>query len=319
MSENEHSDLSPGEIYAIEMNNHEPGYYSQIPGVLHHLTYIKKEIKKSKKYYGKKIRCKLSSTAFQLYCYLKQIAGKKNKPVWSHPKNIAEAIGCSLSKFYEAKEELLQGFEQLNGKPLISIVKSKKYTERQDKQKGASVYDQITICHVWPEANAYMATKKYTSPEKLGIVDNTDGFPPNGKASDGFPPNGKASPGTIPPNGKASLGDSLGANNNPSYQDSICIDTELTDESASVCFPKEEKSVNPLEECAILKKKAEDSLRFVQCDENFIKEVLKKYSPQRIIDGGWYTMQQKARGKIKNNFFGYLRNAIENKRKWQNK
>lgn len=56
-------------------------------------------------------------------------------------------------------------------------------------------------------------------------------------------------------------------------------------------------------------------LHRVGCDRNFIKEMIRRFSPERILNGLTYAIQQRERKNIKN-FFGYLRSSIESGRVW---
>jgi len=311
-------DISPSELYAIELTNNEPGYYSQIPAILHHLTYVKKEKKKSRKDVGKVVRRKLSPYAISLYLLLKQVAGSKNAAIWMKGENLAEMMGVSPSKFAEAKDELAMEMEQLNGKALIKIEKSKKTTTRKNGQKGSIKYDKIIINHIWPENNAYMATRKFQPSLAIGIVDNSYANPLGGNANYGLPLGGNTIPETTPLSGNAYQAESQRANNNPSYQEPICKIAEPAACCGQSCHLNSKESVNLSVQALAEKTKIENSMKKFGCDDNFIKEMLRKYPISRIFDAGYYTEMQIKRGIVKKeNGSKYLRTAITKGLKWQ--
>jgi hypothetical protein len=170
--------ISPAELYAFELNNNDPKYYAQIPAVIFQCTYLAPEPRKDNKNYGKMVRKRLSVYAITLYTYIKQLAGRSGK-VWMTTDSLAEECNMSQGSISNAKKELLQPLEQLNGKSLIEIKTASKSFTREDGSKGAKEYHIITPTHIWPENNAYMATIKYHQDLKIGLIE-----PENIQASD---------------------------------------------------------------------------------------------------------------------------------------
>lgn len=292
--------MSVAEEYAIALECAEPTYYAQIPATLYRCTFLAP----CKKNPDQQVRYKLKPIAIALYGALKQIAGQKSRKVWMASTGLAELVGCSAGALSEAKKALSQPMEQLGGKSLITI-KSK--TRRHDK--GAFTYHEITINNVWPENNAYMETLKSQPGYPLGPV-ATGSISYNETESGSLSQYEREPPGSV----------SYYETNNRKQKKTPPV--KETDASAkrSVCDPKpkEESVTDPLE-LDEQRKRAEKSLRDFGCDDNFVTEMLRKFylEPARILKAGWYTVQQKKRGKIRSNKFGYLRNAIERGLAWE--
>ena len=160
------SDISPAELYAIQLHNEEPGYYAQIPGVIYHCTYVSAQKKKGRKDHGKIVRRKLRPIALCLYGAIRQMAGQKNV-CWASTDTLADWVGCSPGSISEAKEELTQEMEQLGGKSLITVVEKRK---RHPNGTGSTTYHHITINFIRGENNAYMSTIKDHPKLPIGII-----------------------------------------------------------------------------------------------------------------------------------------------------
>lgn len=321
---NKYNDLSASEIYAIELSSNEPHYYAQIPGIIYHLTYTEIEENKNSENCGMMVRKKLSIYGMQLSCYLRQIAGKNMNPIWMSPEKIAEMTGMSVRSFYNAKNELMNSFEQLAGKSLIEVIKCKKSTTRQDGQKGFKTYDKIKMIHIWPEANAYMATLSSHENLPLGPVNksvhNSSANAPYATAESANAPYATASPGANAPYATASLGVSLGANNKPFNKEAICKVTRSTSAhgSASGCchFSSKDSVIGRGQE---LIDRAAMLMGDLGADKNFINESLRHNSALRVIDACIYTLNQYKARKIKGEVLGYLRRAIQKGWKWKDR
>lgn len=290
-------DQSPAEKYAYELASDEPKYYSQIPTALFYCTYLEEQKD------GSSIRKKLSCNAIALYTLIKAIAGTQSA-CWASRETLAERLGRSTGAVSAALKELQMSMEQLNNSPIIKV---EKRTRRHLGGPGASQYNHVMLLNIWGPANAFMSIRANTKDLELGPVHNPSS-PSNNDAEGGAMSNNDAAfPGT------ASTIDTIKITEkkNPSV-----ITEEPAACAAKSCSSIKSESVNSvIEEHQESKKQAENQMRDFGCDENFISEMLKRFTPRRIVDGGIYTCQQIKRKTIDNRL-GYLRSSIETGRKW---
>jgi hypothetical protein len=299
------------ETYAIHYQNPEMESYARMPASLYHLTYIVEiELSDGTKHF---IRKRISPRARDLYCYMK-IIGKKS--CWLHQKDLAEAIGCSEGTISKCRKELTQNFEQLNNKSLITInEKKKRYKDAQGKQQSTIYYESI-IVDIIRESNGFIAT--YLEAKKNGIEYK-------GYAHDLNVHNLPAESNNDRANAPESNNDrgSLGAESNNDRNNRITetnVTCKITDNPAiaECCQFKDNLSVTEMvEQAETLQDMAILEMRLFNIDSNMMKEMIKRFPPQQIIDGINYALEQKRRCKIRNNPQGYARKCIENKRKWQ--
>jgi len=285
---------SSAEIYAeVLLTQKEPAYYAQVPSSVFYCTYIETDNE------GNRIRKKLSSNAIALYTLLRSVAGSKGA-CWMNTKHLAELLGRSPSVVSESKKELQQPMEQLNDKPLISIENK---TKRRMDSTGGTKYHVITIEFIWPENNAFMATRKHwTNPNVHNSRSDSDIESENSSDSDieSEPPGSRSD---IEPNNRI-------------QKKNHSVTEEPPGDAGDVCLPIGTDSVNSVqEEYRKQRERTESQLRKFGCDNNFIKEMLKRFTPKRILNGGIYTCEQLKRKAIGNRF-GYLRRAIEDGREW---
>ena len=300
------SDYSPSELYAIQLNNNDPGYYGRTPGIVFHCTYVCTENNKKKKTFGKSVRKKLSPYAITLYTLIKLIAGKEGK-VWMTGANLAEQCGFSESKLSEAKKELTQPMEQLNGKPLIEITKRKVKFKRKDGTEGARDADVLTPTHIWPENNAYMSTLKHHQSKDLGILEESSS---DESSSQCELDQRSSSHCELDPLGSSSHCE---GNNRTENKIPSVLETDTPAGPAVCSLEKENNSVLPDAEKIIRKtEEMKELLRNIGADDNFIKELLRNYSLSQIHKAGMYVQAQKKKKPIPN-FCAYLRKSLENK------
>lgn len=295
------SELSTAELYAIQLNENDPKYYAQVPSAVFHCTYLVMHDD------GTLERKKLSANAIALYTLIKSIAGQESA-CWVNRDNLAEMLGRSAGSITTAKQELQRPMEQLNGKSLIQVTK-KKRRRAKDKGGGGTTYDLIVPTHVWPENNAFMAVRTQLKPLPLGIVDSS-GSP---SIIDGE----ESSPSIIDTEvrGSPSI---IDTNKNPSQKKKNSVtEQERAADAAPVCnSPPDPSVISVIEDAEMQRETAAAQMRAFGCDEPFVREMLKKYSPKRIRAAGVYTQMQRKRRPLRNPL-GYLRNAIEQGREWK--
>lgn len=296
---------------SILMNNQEPAYFAQVPSSIFYCTYVEKQKD------GTKIRKKLSSNAIALYTLMRSVAGV-NSACWMSTATLAEMLGRSTGSISTAKKELAQPMEQLGGKSLIEITtKNKRHRDRP----GSTRYHSSSITFVWPENNAYMALKKEMNQYPLGPLedegecgDNVDDSQKNVHNSGGRSMIERESGGRSMIEHNSPGEPSIIETNNRTYRKNPSVNiAEPTAEAVLICSSGDTFSV--IEEQAKKIEDAEDLMRRMGCDDNFVTEMTRRFSPQQILDGCAYTAQQLKRKRIGNRF-GYLRNAIEKGRKW---
>ena len=105
--------------YIEAMENPNPRHFEMIPDILDYLTYIERSVDKE----GNVIyqRKRLRPIEKDLYRILSKAAGQNG--CWKSTQTLAEQVNVSVGAIVEAKKILSQSFEQLDGKPLISIQK----------------------------------------------------------------------------------------------------------------------------------------------------------------------------------------------------
>lgn len=288
--------LSPSELYAINLNENDPKYFSLTPGIIFHCTYVAKEKKKGKKHYGELVRKKISPHAIALYTCIRQIAGQ-NSACWSSTSYLSALTGMSAGMISEAKADLTQPIEQLNGKPLLEITEKRKKVTQPDGSVKSVPYHQIVPTHIWPENNAYMATISYQENLELGLVSRSqcESQPPSRSQCE-----------------TDSLGSRSQCETNKTEKNSSVNETEPA-RCASGCSSSEKGLFEENQEKIA---KAKQAMRSSGSDENFIREMTKRFTPQRILDAGFYVQQMAKRKRI-SNLQGYFRKAIESGRKWE--
>lgn len=303
------------DAYMLHFQNERLEYYALVPGCIYHLTYLVKVGDKT-------VRKRLSPRARDLYSYFLQI-GWRSKKAWDKTEALADKIGCSVGTITNLKKELVHNFEQLNGKPLITIKKKKKrYVDNEGKNQSTD-YDFITILDVNAESNAFMAA--YIEAKKENVewngtmpVDDDDVFdePVDKQGADSNNERGGGADSNIE-------NASLGADSNIEHlyrtteERTFCNTDRTTADAEMDCEYMEKISVIELATLAkTLKEKAFLELRLFGCDRNLTFEMLKRFHPQQIIDGLVYSREQQRRGVIKKSVQGYARRAIEQGRKW---
>lgn len=310
---NRKDSYTPAELYAIQLSNDEPGYFAQIPGIIYHCTYLVQLPN------GRVERRKLSQRARDVYGLIKQVAGaKKQGACWYSRNKIAKTLGCSAGTVTAAKKELCQPMEQLGGKPLIIIQKRKKL--HADKS-GATHYDHITTVTIWAENNAYMATRDHQEDLEIGDLDDEEIIDDDDDPENAIPltrsnidrvKSTRSNIDSVVPLTRSNIDtNKITEKKNPPVKL-----TEPAAVAASCCHLHKEDSVSLIHEHADLVREAQESMKKFGCDENFIAEMTRKHTPQQILEAGYYTQKQMQRKNIPNRF-GYLRNAIENGRKWR--
>ncbi len=223
--------MSPAEIYIHHFQNSEPSYYTRVPNIIDHLTYQVEENG------VKKVR-RLSIYAKELYRIMRMIASDNGKD-WHTTESLAEIMGCSVGSVYNAKIELLQKFDQLDGNPLI--IENKKQIVRTINGKNIkTVLCTRTIVCIWSWNNAFMATIKYQN--KFGKIPDSShesGIQaPDSCGESGRPPDSCGESGAQGP-------DSCGeCNNNNNNKNPLFIEQQPTAEAASVCFSNKTNSVS---------------------------------------------------------------------------
>lgn len=287
------------ESYAISLDRNEPAHYTQIPNALFYATYLTTE---DEKINGKKtgntitVRKKLSARFRDFYHFIKMVA--VTGACWMDSEEMAEQIGCSTGTISALKEEGLKPIEQFNNKPLLTI---KTIMKRKEGSNILTPHHTIKINPIWGLANAFMEIRKDIEPDtyKLGVVHNS--IPLSNIESDGVPLS------NIERGWERPLSNIEGNNRN-TEQDEICYNSNRKSESQNdpdenICY---ENTIHD----EILEKKIVDSMRNLGCDNNFIREMIKKYPHYKIADSMDYVIQQVKRGKVIKNVPAYLRNII---------
>lgn len=282
-------DLSAAELYAIEVENTEPSYFAQIPAVLYHCTYKDGETTR-----------KLHPISIALYGALKQLGGQ-NGACWASRERLAEMVGCSTGSISMAWMELAKPMDQLGGKSLITVQKRKK----KRKSGGGSTYNHALINNVWGENRAYMKVLEISRAASAAVDKSTSPSPHDGESFSPSPHDGE-------PLGSPSPHD---ANNRIQRKKHSVAETEAAAAPPSVCY-----SAPPFSVSSAKPHSAEGvtyMLRnFWGADENFIREMLRRFDPWRIAEACRYAAKQVKRKSIRNKV-GYLREAIENGRVWE--
>lgn len=301
--------LSAAEKYAFEFQNNDPKYYAQIPAILFYSTYVAKEPRKDNINFDKLVRKKLSTFAITLYTFIKQLAGRKGE-VWMTTEELAEHCNMSPGSVSNAKKELLQPIEQLNGKCFLEIRKKKKKFTHPDGKPGITEYDCCTTTHIWPENNAYMATLSHHPDLKLGLIENVHNQSADSRRESDDPSDSRRECGSL---GSDSRRERV---NRTDKEESLSKKTEETAEP-SVCSLDKEDCFVPSDQLAndvhVSLDQIEDLkevFRKLGGDESFIRWLFKTFPAQKIIKAGQYYDQ---RNKIKpiTNSIAYIRTALE--------
>lgn len=295
--QNQTENLSAAELYVIQLENEEPSFYSRIPHILSHLTYdfIDENGQKSVK--------KLSIYARELYRVIKQTAGDRGK-CWRDTEGLAELCGMSTGSVVNAKKELQQSFNELNGKSLITITKCQRSNFKNDKCVNKSPSHIISVINIWGFNNAYMSTLKYQKNE----ADS-----PCERAESAGSPHESALRGADSPHEP---------NKNHNNKNHLYLKQEPTASPSvfsvdSVSLKKQ----NPV----FLDEKKESAFGWLTkngCPEQNAVSIIKKFSCQDIEEASKYTEIQlnknKAKGKSTENKWAYFQNVLNN-RYWEKK
>lgn len=155
----------------LSFENH---HFTQIPCLIDHLTYIHEKIDKIT---GQKIyeRKRLSVYAKELYRQIKSCTFANGSSYSS--KHYANIMNCSLGTISNAKKELTQAFEQMEGKSLIRIekIQKNKYNEKGNVHLYSYQQDKIFVeDHLWTYNNSDMPNIKTLVKLKVGIMDQKE-------------------------------------------------------------------------------------------------------------------------------------------------
>jgi hypothetical protein len=312
---NNNSDYeSAAEQYAsILADSSEPNYYSQIPGIINYCTYLVDGVS-----------VKISPIAKTLYTVIKQLAGQKGV-CWVGRRLLAELVNCSTGAITNAKRELSQKMEQLNGKPLITISKLKRNIYNESGEiKFATIYDQIKIESIWPENNAFMGVLIHNSSVHKSTHHKNHGH------QDCDPQGTRVIECETLSQGAESSVDqiqnqqiqkhSVKEQNQSQRGRTPFVESRSTSPPRSMktcdCSSPSGKTVKPVRgEANITATHLENDLVKFGCDSKFVKEILKNFNAQTIDDALEYTKQQLKKKAI-NNKLGYFREALKSSRKW---
>jgi len=141
------------DLHSVEFENANPAYFTMIPNIIDYLTYNFTEDD------GTVTTRRLSVYAKELYRVLVRIAGDEGA-CWMGRDKLAEICNMSTGSVTNAKKELLQSFNELEGKPLISLQECKKSLMKEGQIIGATMYHKIRICDIWKLNNKYFKVKK---------------------------------------------------------------------------------------------------------------------------------------------------------------
>lgn len=292
---------TPSEIYAEQLNNHDPSYYSQVPGIIFHCTYLVKSN-------GKTIRKKISSTAIALYTLIKQLGGNREMS-WASTETYARYLGKSFGAIHNAKKELQQPIEQLHGKPLIEVEQ-----KRKARDIGTSPYQILRNTHIWPENNAYMRTLKHQPEYPLGevkqekeIVHNSTSLS-NSESETASLSNSESEP-------LGSLSNSETIYNQYQKKNHSDKESEDTASRAGCSFDKSisdfsDESVDSVE---VIKRidRWKSALRKSGADENFINEIQRGYTLSEIENACTLVRTQVLKKNKIKNLCGYFRKILK--------
>lgn len=156
------------ELYTAKYLN--PGKdhnFEKIPDILDHLTFIVKNKK------GQYERKRLSVYAKEVYRIIKKSAG--NSVCWRTTEALAYEANCSTYSVCQAKKELSQSFEQLDGNSLIIIEeKIRKRFDEKGKCNGTTIKHIIGIENIWKWNNAFCSNFKNMEKKKLGVMEEKE-------------------------------------------------------------------------------------------------------------------------------------------------
>jgi hypothetical protein len=281
---------SSAELYAYHFQNPEPKYYTRVPNIIDHLTYIKKDDN------GNDIHMRLSIYAKELYRIIRMIASDHNV-CWYNTKSLAEKVGCSVGSICNAKKELLMPMDQLGGNALVKETRKMKPNYLNGVLISRSESCTYQIVDIWPWNNAYMATigkskKESDSPHE----------------SDG----GGDSPHESPLLGTDSPGEPIKNNKNPLFKEQ-----QPSAKADSVVF-KNEEGLFPSEE----QNKAGIWLLDNGCEKSVALRFLKKYSYSDLSNAISYFLEcmkkNRKKGKKTKQEWAYLQTILNN-RYWEKK
>jgi hypothetical protein len=282
--------MSPAELYSISFQNPEPSHFAMVPHIIDHLTYG--EIGKD----GKITTKRLSIYAKELYRVIKRIAGDSGA-CWMNRDHLAELCNMSAGSVTNAKKELLQKFNELDGKPLIILTAHKKAKVKDGIQKNCTVYHKLIVADIWKYNRAYMNTRK--------SILEMQALSPNDGAYEALSPNDGAIQGAVSPHDTKKNK----INNNPLFNEQ-----QPAPKDAPVCpLNSKDLSVSSLD----TRRQAFNWFMKNGCDEMTALSFCAKYSDEEITNASGYVTRQIARKKSKGedvpNIIGYLRKTLENK------
>ena len=137
----------------------EPADHELKPQILNHLTYIEESTDNE----GNRVfyRKRLKASYKEVYMVIKQIAG--SEVCCKTEEYIANLAGCSQETVSQAKKVFQMPFEQLDGKPLMTIEERRVMTTRNSDDGVKNVNKRpVHVCSVnsiWQYNNAFMKTK----------------------------------------------------------------------------------------------------------------------------------------------------------------
>lgn len=140
----------------IYTQNFEPTFYERVPEIIDYVTYIEKVVDK-KTGEERWIRKRLDVYAKELYRILKSIAGT-NGCSWMGALELAKRCNMSEGKISDAKKQLAQSFEQLDGNSLIHIEEKRVPTMKENKMINKKPQHIITINNNWRANHDFMKT-----------------------------------------------------------------------------------------------------------------------------------------------------------------
>lgn len=281
------SEQSISEIYAFQLQNEEPGYYSRIPHIISYLTYdcIDPDT-------GEVLVKKLSPNARELYRVIKMTASDGGC-CWKSRDTLAEECGMSIGAITNAKKELQQKFHQLDGNSLIKLEKKQKTTVKEGQILNKTTYDTIVIVNIWTWNNAFGAIKN-----KKGALSPHDG------AGGALSPHDTATQEALSPHD---------TNNNPIINNPLYKEQQPTataDIAVSfICknrlFPSEKQ------------RQAYEWMVSKGCKEATAYKIAKQYSPEDIQKASEYTKERLKKGSV-DSHWAYFQSTLQ-KRYWEQK
>ncbi len=238
----------------------------------------------------------------ELYRVLTRIAGD-NGACWMNRGNLAELCNMSDGSITNAKKELLQNFNELDGKKLIILEECKKAKIEQGIKKNTTIYHKVMIADIWRYNRAYMATRKYMNEDEAPSSHDSASQAPSSHDS--------VQQGALSPHD---------TKNNTVKENQLLKEQQPVDLSTPVCSLDLEEvvlSIPNLSEEMDLKTKAFNWFMKIGCDERNALHFTNNFSCEDITNASIYVEKQIAKKKQKNeyipNIIGYLRKTLENK------